>query len=93
MNQNVNAKSSVSPITGVTNSIDGSGAVGTLGFGTHISDGVWGNLLVGFHGVKVRSEVNWYGETNEAIGLAPIMVGFSSYLLNELDTGFQPYLY
>jgi hypothetical protein len=92
MMHNMNAQISVSPIDGVNNSIEGSGAVGTLGFGTHIAGGFWGDFSIGFHTIKVGSEVNWYGETNEAFGLSPIMVGFRNYPLNELDTGFQPYL-
>ena len=92
MMENMTAAVTTTPYGSVTTSYDGSGAVATLGFGTHITEGLWGNFRLGFHALEATNQVAWYGEINHTVGLAPIMVGFRNYLLSEYESGFQPYI-
>lgn len=76
----------------VETNVDGSGGVGTLGIGTHINESLWGEFRIGYHSIEAGTKTTWYGEKNHAVGLIPIMVGVRNYLLNEYDSGFQPYI-
>lgn len=88
-----NMSANVTTTPGYTESkVDGSGGVGTMGFGTHINESLWGELQIGYHSIDAGTQTTWFGEKNYAVGFMPIMVGVRNYFLYEYDSGFQPYI-
>ncbi len=85
------ASSSVSAAGTVKNSYEGEGAFASVELGRHVAAGLWGDLLLGMHALEAKSEVNFWGTTNHAVAIMPIMLGLRTYIFHALDTGFQPY--
>ncbi|NOY57507.1 MAG: hypothetical protein GXO75_01045 [Calditrichaeota bacterium] len=90
MNQ-ADASSSITAAGTIKNSYEGQGAFGSLEIGRHVAGGLWGDLSLGIHALEAKSEINFWGETNHAVAIMPIMLGLRTYIFHGLDTGFQPY--